>query len=116
MQTALLKRGKSELPMIFVRSILLLNHYAELLGHPYDKGGQMAASGALDSDLLDALNGLSFYSEPPPKSLGLEWVTGKYSLCCRLRIVQSENILHTYTEHVAQQLAMQFRDGCPLFW
>lgn len=106
------KKGQKRIAYDICPVNIVLNHYAELLGHPYDEGGQMAASGALDSGLLDALNGLSFYSEPPPKSLGLEWVHRHIFPLLQASNSSVENILHTYTEHVAQQLAMQFRDGC----
>ena len=90
---------------------IVLNHYAEQLGYPFDEGGLMAASGDLDSGLLDALNSLSFYSNAPPKSLGLEWVQQHIFPLLRASKISEENKLHTYTEHVAQQLAAQFKKG-----
>jgi anhydro-N-acetylmuramic acid kinase len=93
---------------------IVLNHYAEQLGHAYDAEGAIAASGHLDSELLDALNALSYYSEPPPKTLGLEWVQQQIFPLLQASNTSVENKLHTFTEHVAQQLARQFRNGSPV--
>lgn len=90
---------------------IVLNHYAEQLGYPFDEGGRIAASGVLDSGPLDTLNALSFYSEPPPKSLGLEWVQQHIFPLLKAANISEENKLRTYTEHVAQQLATQFQNG-----
>ena len=53
---------------------IVLNRYAEKLGKDFDDRGNLARSGTVNQGLLQKLNALSFYSEKPPKSLGLEWV------------------------------------------
>ena len=53
---------------------VVLNHLTELLGYPFDEGGNFARLGKVDPDFLDALNRLPYYAKFPPKSLGIEWV------------------------------------------
>lgn len=89
---------------------IVLNRYAEVLGYPFDDCGQLAASGKLDTNLLKDLNSLPYYSETPPKSLGLEWVQQEIFPLLNAATISVENKLHTFTEHAAQQLATQFRE------
>jgi anhydro-N-acetylmuramic acid kinase len=87
---------------------IVLNNYAEKLGKDFDEGGKLAASGKVDEGLLQKLNTLSFYSEKPPKSLGLEWVKSNIFPLLEASNISSEAILRTFTEHIAAQLANQF--------
>lgn len=90
---------------------IVLNHYAEKMGHSFDAGGNLGASGLLNTPLLVALNALPFYKDPAPKSLGLEWVQ-KYIFPLLDAFEQkNENILRTFTEHIAMQLAAQFSEN-----
>ncbi len=90
---------------------IVLNHYAEKLGHDFDNGGAFAEIGILNSDCLQKLNSLSYYSHLPPKSLGLEWVKENIFPLLDSFHISSEDILRTFTEHIAMQLARQFRNG-----
>lgn len=86
---------------------IVLNHYVKELGLDYDDSGIMAASGNLNSGLLEQLNALEFYKKPYPKSLGLEWVrTNVFPLIDRFHL-QTKDILHTFVEHIAVQLAAE---------
>lgn len=87
---------------------IVMNHYAEKLGHPYDTSGAIAASGSLNETLLQQLNALEFYKQPPPKSLGLEWVNQTIFPLLNTSEETPENILRTFVEHIAMQLAIQF--------
>jgi len=90
---------------------IVLNRFAELLGVPYDDGGKIAASGTLDETLLATLNELSFYNQAPPKSLGLEWVQHYIFPILDASMISVESKLRTFTEHIAIQLAHQFKAG-----
>lgn len=90
---------------------IVLNKYAEKLGKDFDEDGKLAASGKVDKDLLNKLNSISFYSEKPPKSLGLEWVKSTIFPLLDASNISSEDILRTFTEHIAVQLANQFNDN-----
>lgn len=81
----------------------VLNHLSGQLGLPFDKGGQIAASGEIDVDLLKRLNGLDYYAAPPPKSLGIEWV--KEHVFPLLRNVETPAGLMTFSVHAAEQIS-----------
>lgn len=89
---------------------IVLNVYAEKLGMPYDDKGKIAASGTLNTALLEQLNALKFYTEAPPKSLGLEWVQQEVFPVLEASGLSEKDMLRTVTEHIAMQLAAQFRD------
>ncbi|SHG31619.1 anhydro-N-acetylmuramic acid kinase [Chryseobacterium vrystaatense] len=82
---------------------IVLNRLAQKFNKNFDENGQLARTGKIDNDLLDKLNSLDFYSQPHPKSLGIEW-------CCECVFPLFENIetadaMATFTEHVAHQIS-----------
>lgn len=88
---------------------VVLNHLAEKFEQPYDEGGQLAATGNVNDSLLRKLNALPFFQKSPPKSLGMEWVH-EYVFPLFAQSKYSDlDLLRTYTEHVASQLAIQFK-------
>lgn len=90
---------------------IVLNHYAEKLGLEFDKGGGIAKTGKLNSNLLEKLNSIPFYSSKPPKSLGLEWVNETVFPLIETFNLPITDILRTFTEHIAIQLARQFSEN-----
>jgi anhydro-N-acetylmuramic acid kinase len=90
---------------------IVLNKLTESLGFPYDDRGKIAASGTLNPKLLKSLNALPFYSKLPPKSLGLEWVMATIYPLLENTGHKTEDLLCTFTEHVAMQLARNFSEG-----
>lgn len=90
---------------------IVLNHYSEKLGKPYDEGGRIAASGVVNEKLLQQLNDLQYYRTDPPKSLGLEWVTREVFPVINNMGILGKDIIATFTEHIAVQLAAQFQKG-----
>ncbi len=90
---------------------IVLNKYAQKLGKDFDEGGNLAATGKINENLLHKLNSLPFYSEKPPKSLGLEWVKENIYKILDTFNISSEDVLATFTEHVAFQLAKQFTEN-----
>ncbi|TNJ43829.1 anhydro-N-acetylmuramic acid kinase [Tamlana fucoidanivorans] len=87
---------------------IVLNHYVKQLGLYYDDKGSIAASGDLSLELLAALNALEFYTESPPKSLGLEWVKQNVFPVIDAFQLSISDILRTYVEHAAIQIAAVF--------
>lgn len=83
----------------------VLNHYAQQAGRPYDDGGSLASSGSVDIALLEALNSNEYYTKSYPKSLGLEFVLSDVIPLIDAHNLPLENVLRTYTEHIAQQIA-----------
>ncbi|PKB17304.1 anhydro-N-acetylmuramic acid kinase [Flavobacterium sp. 5] len=83
----------------------VLNFYANQLGFDYDDKGQISRTGQCNSNLLNELNSLPFYKTPPPKSLGFEFVKEIVLPMIENYQISIEDKLHTFTEHVSQQIA-----------
>lgn len=86
----------------------VLNVYAQQLGTSYDNEGAFAKAGTIHIPLLEELNGLPFFEKSPPKSLGIEWVHEKIFPLLDKYELTSKDVLATFTEHIAFQLANQF--------
>ena len=84
----------------------VLNFYANQLGWDYDDKGLKARSGTLHQNLFDALNQLDFYQKPFPKSLGFEYVKETILPLIESFLIAIEDKMHTFTEHVARQIAL----------
>jgi anhydro-N-acetylmuramic acid kinase len=83
----------------------VLNMLAAEAGLEFDDGGALAATGKVDADLLGALNGQEYYRRPHPKSLANDFGTDLiYPLLKRSGLAVSD-LLATYTEHIAVQVA-----------
>ncbi|HWB63356.1 MAG TPA: anhydro-N-acetylmuramic acid kinase [Chitinophagales bacterium] len=85
----------------------VLNVLASQMGKEYDENGNLAATGNINTGLLNALNSLAFYSLPYPKSLD-----NSFSREALLPLIQGVDIplpdkLRTYTEHIALQIKAQ---------
>ena len=85
---------------------IVLNQYALTLGKKYDDNGNFARNGKVNEKILTSLNSLGFYAEHPPKSLGVEWVN--QNIIPLLENETPQNILATFTEHAADQIAEIF--------
>lgn len=86
---------------------IVLNHYVKSLSLDYDDEGHLAKSGDIHTDLLKKLNGLEFYTEPYPKSLGLEWVKKEVFTLIDSFELETKDILRTFVEHIAIQIASE---------
>ncbi|MFO7719438.1 MAG: anhydro-N-acetylmuramic acid kinase [Gillisia sp.] len=85
----------------------VLNYYAEKLGLQYDQDGDLARSGQLDPQLLEELEGLSYYKLPPPKSLGIEWVNKEVLPVLKKYESDIPSVLRTYCMHIALQISKE---------
>ena len=84
----------------------VLNFYANQLGLDYDDKGQLAASGKVNSELLNELNALEYYKKQFPKSLGFEFVKETVLPLIDKYNVPIEDKLNTFTEHITFQIAV----------
>lgn len=83
----------------------LLNHLSRLAGKHYDDAGQIARSGRVNRDLLHRLNGLHFYNQPGPRSLGTEHIQAHWMPLLNQSIELSvTDKLATATHHIAGQV------------
>jgi len=88
---------------------VVLNYFAEKLGKNYDENGDFARNGAINFKILEELNTLTFYQKSAPKSLGVEFVNSE--VLPLLKDETPENIIATFTEHIAEQIAKVFNDN-----
>ncbi len=80
----------------------MFEHYRQ----SYDQDGLTAQSGTLIPSLLQKLNSITYYSAPPPKSLGTEWLEAKFNtIISSFSTSHPKDILHTVTNHISQQIA-----------
>ena len=86
-----------------------MNYFAEKLGKNYDENGDFARNGAINFKILEQLNALTFYQKSAPKSLGVEFVNSE--VFPLLKDESPENIIATFTEHIAEQIAKVFNDN-----
>ncbi len=84
---------------------LALNALARDLNAPYDAGGEFAASGQMNEDLLDNLNQSWYFEKDYPKSLSGGWVSRVFMPVIRRSNINTEDKLNTVCEHIALQIA-----------
>jgi anhydro-N-acetylmuramic acid kinase len=84
----------------------VLNFYANQLGLDYDDKGLISKTGNCNEELLKELNALDFYQKKHPKSLGFEFVKETILPLIESHTIPLEDKLHTFTEHVALQIAL----------
>ncbi len=83
---------------------LPLNLLINTMGKPYDNQGEIAASGNVNIALLEALNSLDFYTQNPPKSLGIEWINECFSPVIEHFEDSIANKLATICAHIGIQI------------
>lgn len=88
---------------------VVLNFFAEKLGKNYDENGDFAKNGNINLVILEQLNALDFYKKQHPKSLGIEFVNAE--IFPLLKDETPENVLATFTEHIALQIAKVFNEN-----
>lgn len=88
----------------------VLDFLAKKNGMDYDANGDMARAGNVDRELLQALNALPYYKLAPPKSLGREWVESVIMPMMKLTEVDVNDLLATFTEHIAEQISRSVAD------
>ena len=88
-----------------------LNRLMRTCGQEYDKDGLVARSGKVNTQLFDALNALTYYHRPAPKSLAQEWVDAQLAPLVEACSDTLENKMATLTEHAAFQISRPFKKG-----
>ncbi|MGQ0740090.1 MAG: anhydro-N-acetylmuramic acid kinase [Bacteroidota bacterium] len=83
----------------------VLNILAADAGKEYDENGQMAASGAVQTRLLEKLNALDYYRKPYPKSLANDFGTDVVYPMIKASGCSIPDSLRTYCEHIAIQVS-----------
>jgi len=84
----------------------ILNLIANIVNKDYDDGGQMAALGNLNEDLLNKLNSFEYYRLPYPKSLANNFGTDEVFPLFKSFGLPHNDLLRTYVEHIVQQIKL----------
>lgn len=82
-----------------------LNYLANLNGQPFDKDGQMASQGTINTEVLTKLNALTYYAQNTPKSLANQYFSTTILPLLEAVQLPVEDLLRTMTEHIAMQVA-----------
>ena len=89
----------------------MLNHLSNKRGELLDFNGKGAKRGNFIPSFFNILEGFDYYTQKGPKSLGLEWV--KFNIYPIIRSHENntiEDLLHTYTIHIAKQIGSKFKN------
>lgn len=89
----------------------VINKLVAPLGLEFDNDGSIGRTGAIDSSLLELLNGLDYYSQASPKSLGQEWVYSVFEPLLNEFKYSLANTIRTCYEHFAIQIANELNRG-----
>ncbi|MFC2126703.1 anhydro-N-acetylmuramic acid kinase, partial [Bacteroidota bacterium] len=82
---------------------LILNHLAGMADLPYDMDGLLATAGKQSEALFDSLNKCTYYSEEPPKSLGIERIRLEFFPLLQSALPLKDKI-RTCVNHIAYQI------------
>lgn len=91
----------------------ILNALARKAGKEFDDGGTIAVSGNIHLPLLNELNELDYYKQPHPKSLANSFSTEVVFPVVEKYQLPVADLLRTYTEHIAQQVAIAVTESMP---
>ncbi len=83
---------------------IALNYLTNKIGEKFDNNGSYASKGKLNTELLNELNKIQFYSEKPPKSLGREWLEKVFIPIIEKYDISINDKLNTICEHIAIQI------------
>ena len=82
----------------------VLNMLVNQLRKEYDDGGQIAATGTVNNELLEKLNALEYYKQPYPKSLANDFGTDVVYPIIKDSNLEIKDALRTYVEHIVVQI------------
>lgn len=98
-----LKHNQKRIAFDIVPVNIILNQLARHFNQDFDHNGNLARQGEINHALLTQLNSIDFYSQPHPKSLGIEWCNEH--IFPLLKGSGSKDVLSTFTEHAAEQIS-----------
>lgn len=88
----------------------VLNMLAALSGAAFDKDGKLAATGEIDQQLLAQINEQPYYSLEGPKSLANDFGRNTLFPILSLAGLSQNDLLATFTEHVAHQVTASLKN------
>ncbi|ANI89128.1 anhydro-N-acetylmuramic acid kinase [Arachidicoccus ginsenosidimutans] len=82
----------------------VLNYFAQQKGLAFDKDGELASKGNVNTALLTRLNALDYYHQTAPKSLSNQYFRENILPLIENIELSIEDILRTYAEHIVMQI------------
>lgn len=89
-----------------------LNYLAGKFQKEYDKDGEIALAGEVNKALLALLNELDYYTQSPPKSLGIEWFQSHFRPILDAFDCSLEDKMSTVIEHNSYQISKVISEIC----
>lgn len=89
-----------------------LNYLAGKFQKEYDKDGEIAFAGEVNTALLALLNELDYYTQSPPKSLGIEWFQSHFRPILDAFDCSLEDKMSTVIEHNSYQISKVISEIC----
>lgn len=86
---------------------LILNYFSQKEGWKFDNRGENAEKGKVNKEILQILEGIEFYKEQPPKSLGIEQVERDIIFPVEKVKADTCDILRTLAEHISSVVATE---------
>jgi len=83
---------------------LAMQHITRPLGMEYDRDGETGSRGTVHLPLLEELEQLDYYRQPPPKSLGREWLEAVFLPILDRYTLPPADKLRTLYEHIARRI------------
>jgi len=84
---------------------IVINEVCEHIGLSFDKNGEIAKQGEVNTNLLNELNDLKYYAQVFPKSLGKEFVLEEIQPLLNKYPISIAHKLRTFYEHIAIQIS-----------
>jgi len=85
---------------------LVLNRYAKLLGHSFDRAGALGRIAKIKHPhLVNTLNELPYFNQHEPKSLGVEWLYNEFYTLLDLDELSAQDKLGICYEVISDQIA-----------
>ena len=89
---------------------IVLNHLSGIIGHKFDKNGEISQKGNFNQQLFNELNSISYYEKLYPKSLGREWLETHFFPILNKYAITTEDKLNTVSHHVAFQISQSLKN------
>lgn len=89
---------------------LVLNRYAKLLGHAFDRDGALGRiAKSKHPNLVKTLNDLAYFNHEPPKSLGAEWLDRSFYTLLDIDELSAQDKLGISYEVISDQITKVLR-------
>jgi len=89
---------------------IVLNHLSGIIGHKFDKNGEISQKGNFNQQLFNELNSISYYEKLYPKSLGREWLETHFFPILNKYAIATEDKLNTVSQHIAFQISQSIKN------